>query len=101
VFRPRLAEYVATAIKKGAHVLVDDIRSTRRRGTPHSSSFNPIFIRSKAWLRGWEEERVRAEERISCRSTEVLKRGWGKQQEVLRRMNRSGYRPKKWRGAES
>jgi hypothetical protein len=34
-------------------------------------------------------------------STEVLKRGWGKQQEVLRRMNRSGYRPEKWRGAES
>lgn len=39
VFRPRLAEHVASSIKKGAHVLVE--------GSPVSSTYSPSNSKSK------------------------------------------------------
>jgi single-stranded DNA-binding protein len=49
VFRPRLAEYVATAIKKGSHVLVEGqlVSSTYER--PNGKSKKPVTTKITSW----------------------------------------------------
>ena len=49
VFRPRLAEYVATAIKKGSHVLVEGQLVSSTYGRPNGKGKKSATTRITSW----------------------------------------------------
>jgi len=49
VFRPRLAEYVATAIKKGSHVLVEGELVSSSYERPNGKSNKPATTKITSW----------------------------------------------------